>query len=473
MKSTTRFSKNKKGIECLNCKQPISDNDNFCSNCGQVNDELPLSIKQFVSEFFSGFFSFDSRFFKTFRPLLFKPGKVSKNYVEGKRRRYVSPFQLYLHITIVFFLLQGLFSTIDEYGSLGISSEKPTDVKLDSIGNRDSIAETEKDNLVKDSTSLDLPFIKVNDSLTISNPDVKNKDSTKTNTIKQKLLFRIDSVFATTDILDKLKNNSISKNEKDSIYENIHKSIKNYISNQVNDDAKNDTWNEIQEMSTLGQDATDYIQQVFEAKEVDYKVPENFTLTLEDDAIRKIVGQKLFKRVGQFLKYNKENKDATAIDAIEDLGLEKTQLNAFYYKMAQNANEAKDNPEFGKSYWKKIVSKISIALFLLLPIFTLFMSLLYIRHKWNYTQHLVFVFNVQTVFFLLLIFFNLFDRVLDTDTGTLIFIPLFLFYLFKAMRNFYEQHWFKTFIKFILLNILYFILSLVGLVIVSFVAFII
>ena len=81
MKSTTRFTKNKKGIVCLNCNQPISDNDNFCSNCGQVNDELPLSIKQFISEFFSGFFSFDTRFFKTFIPLLLQPGKVSKEYV--------------------------------------------------------------------------------------------------------------------------------------------------------------------------------------------------------------------------------------------------------------------------------------------------------------------------------------------------------------------------------------------------------
>jgi len=470
MKSTTRFSKNKKGIECLNCQQPIADNDNFCSHCGQVNDELPLSIKQFISEFFSGFFSFDSRFFKTFVPLLFKPGKVSKDYVEGKRRRYVSPFQLYLHITIIFFLLQGLYSTIDEYSSLGISSKKSAKADLDSIPTIDSIAKN--DYLIKDSTSSNLPLFKAKDSLEISNPESLKKDTTTTNTIKQNLLFRIDSIFANTDILEKLKNDSISKDEKDSIYQNIHKSIKKYISYQVNGDAKNDDWQEVQEMSALGQEATNHIEQLFRAKEVDYEIPENFTLTLEDDVIRKVVGQKLFNKISGFLKYNRENKDATAIDAIEDLGLEKTQLNAFYYKMAQNTNKAKDDPEFGKSYWKKIVSKISIALFLLLPIFTLFMSLLYIRHKWNYTQHLVFVFNVQTVFFLLLIFFNIFDRVLDTEAGILIFIPLFLFYLFKAMRNFYEQHWFKTFIKFILLNILYFTLSIVGLVIVSFVAFI-
>ena len=115
MKSTTRFTQNMRGIECLNCKQLISDNDNFCSNCGQVNDELPLSIKQFISEFFAGFFSFDSRFLKTFVPLLFKPGKVSKDYIEGKRRRYVNPFQLYLHVTILFFLVLGLFMAIEGY----------------------------------------------------------------------------------------------------------------------------------------------------------------------------------------------------------------------------------------------------------------------------------------------------------------------------------------------------------------------
>ncbi len=115
MKSTTRFTQNMRGIECLNCKQPISDNDNFCSNCGQVNDELPLSIKQFISEFFAGFFSFDSRFLKTFVPLLFKPGKVSKDYIEGKIRRYVNPFQLYLHVTILFFLVLGLFMAIEGY----------------------------------------------------------------------------------------------------------------------------------------------------------------------------------------------------------------------------------------------------------------------------------------------------------------------------------------------------------------------
>ncbi|MET2985934.1 DUF3667 domain-containing protein [Aureibaculum conchae] len=470
MKSTTRFSKNKRGIECLNCKQPISDKDNFCSNCGQVNDELPLSIKQFISEFFSGFFSFDTRFFKTFLPLLFKPGKVTNDYVEGKRRRYVNPFQLYLHVTIVFFLLQGLFSTIDEYKISGVSSMDKAETSLDTINAKDS--NDDKINLIKDSALANLPLFKTKDSLVNYNTEGIKKNSTKTNTLKQKLLFRIDSIFMTTDFLNKLKSDAISEDEKDSIYEDFYKSNIKFISIQVNDDAKNDEWEDVQKMSALNEDANNYTRQIFTTKEVNYIIPEEFTLALEDRAISNFVGQKLFKKISDFLKYNKENKEATAMEAIEDLGLEKTRWNAFYYKIAQNINKAKDDAEFRSAYGKKIISNISLALFFLLPIFTLLVSLLYIRHKWNYTEHLVFVFNVQTVFFLLLIFFNIFDRILDTDLGILIFIPLFLFYLFKALRNFYEQHWFKTFIKFIILNSFYYILSAIGLLIVSFVAFV-
>ena len=77
-----------------------------------------------------------------------------------------------------------------------------------------------------------------------------------------------------------------------------------------------------------------------------------------------------------------------------DLNYEKTRLNAFYYKTAQNFNSIND-PQFAKAYGNNLLSKTSIALFFLLPIFTLFLSLLYIRRKWNYTEHLVFVFNVQ------------------------------------------------------------------------------
>ena len=129
------------------------------------------------------------------------------------------------------------------------------------------------------------------------------------------------------------------------------------------------------------------------------------------------------------------------------------------------------NPDGGKAYFKKLTSYISISLFIFLPIFTLFLKLIYIRRKYTYMEHLVFVFNTQTVFFLLLIIFYLCSFFFKMDNFGWIFALLFLFYLYKALRYFYEQGRTKTIIKYVLLNSYYMFLALVGFAIVAVLSF--
>jgi hypothetical protein len=50
-------------------------------------------------------FAFDARFFKTFKTVLFNPGRFSTDYMNGKRARYMKPFQFYVFVSFVFFLL--------------------------------------------------------------------------------------------------------------------------------------------------------------------------------------------------------------------------------------------------------------------------------------------------------------------------------------------------------------------------------
>ena len=475
MKSTTRFNQNKRGILCLNCEQPISDNDNFCSNCGQVNDELPLSIKQFISEFFSGFFSFDTRFFNTFVPLLFKPGKVSKDYVEGKRRRYVNPFQLYLHVTIVFFLLQGLFSALDEYKISGSFSKNNIGIESDSI-----IQQVEKD-LAAEGIDVDLPAISINDSLNdvstdsilkkYNIPTIKNsKRESVLSTKKQKTKAHIDSIINTTDILQQLNNISFTTSQKDSIFDGLYDPIMVFIA-QIMDTDNTQNWEQIEGANTLKKYAITYIEGTFNSKGIIYNLPEKTRVSAEDEVIKNLLGQRIFKKVGNFMEYDKNHKDISVIEALDNLGYEKTRWNIFYYKKAQDLNKFKNDSEFRSSYLDDIVSKISIALFFMLPVFTGFLSLLYIRHKKNYTEHLVFVFNVQTVFFILLIFFTLFDRIFKTDAGIGLFFLIFLFYLYKSLRKFYKQNRFKTIAKYFMLNTIFVILSTIGVAIISFLAF--
>ena len=470
MKSTTRFTRNMRGIECLNCRQPISDNDNFCSNCGQVNDELPLSIKQFISEFFAGFFSFDSRFLKTFFPLLFKPGKVSKDYIEGKRKRYVNPFQLYLHVTILFFLVQGLFSAIDEYKIVDAETEETTTINKDSIFNNVERVLEEQNTIVNLTQNDTLSEIKNSDIIKTSEELSKKeiKLSGKNNIIKS----RIDSIFKNSNIVAHLSSRIYTKEDKDSIYEKYYESNIVSIAKLISDN-KTQNWEEIQYFSELKDVFTDYTDEKLAQNNISYAPPEKTKISVEDQLLTGLVGETMFNKISVFMAYDKNHEDATALEALDYLGYENSRWNVFYFKKAQDFNKLKDDPSEWKNYLDDGVSKISVALFFLLPVFTLFLSLLYFRHKRNYTEHLVFVFNVQTVFFLLLLFSVIINRVVNTDIGFIVsvFILVFLFYLYKSLRNFYQQGRIKTIVKFILLNFAFFFLAIVGAMIVGFATF--
>ncbi len=53
----------------------------------------------------------DSRFMRTLKPLLFKPGKLTRDYMNGRRFRYAPPMRVYIFSSIVFFLLAAFLSS--------------------------------------------------------------------------------------------------------------------------------------------------------------------------------------------------------------------------------------------------------------------------------------------------------------------------------------------------------------------------
>ncbi|MDC6469138.1 DUF3667 domain-containing protein [Flavobacteriaceae bacterium] len=76
----------------------------FCPYCGQKsNDELTIGLLFYNT--ISNYFSFDARFFKSFFPLIFRPGYLANRFIAGKRLMYLHPAQLYLFISVVFFFL--------------------------------------------------------------------------------------------------------------------------------------------------------------------------------------------------------------------------------------------------------------------------------------------------------------------------------------------------------------------------------
>ena len=90
-------------VECKNCGTTFTGN--FCPNCGQSVKEYNRPFRILIYDFMGTIFAFDTRFFKTLKTLLFSPGKFSSDFLDGRRAQYMQPFQFYVFVSFIFFLL--------------------------------------------------------------------------------------------------------------------------------------------------------------------------------------------------------------------------------------------------------------------------------------------------------------------------------------------------------------------------------
>jgi hypothetical protein len=123
--------------------------------------------------------------------------------------------------------------------------------------------------------------------------------------------------------------------------------------------------------------------------------------------------------------------------------------------------ELHDNPSSMLRQWVELfLHKLPYLLFVSLPLFALILKLLYIRRgkEFYYADHAIFSIHHYIFSFILLLILFLFVTIYNrTDWEAFKAMEVILFilwpvHLYIAMLNFYRQGWFKTFIKFLLLN---------------------
>lgn len=116
--------------DCLNCGATLQGK--FCHVCGQENLELKENFGHMMNHAISDYFHFDHQFFHTLKPLLFKPGFLTNQYLAGKRAQYLHPVKMYIFISIVYFLL--FFKTGHDVVKLNETTNNPakTEKSLDS-----------------------------------------------------------------------------------------------------------------------------------------------------------------------------------------------------------------------------------------------------------------------------------------------------------------------------------------------------
>ena len=106
-----------KRANCRNCGEALIGP--YCSHCGQHEGRGDFSFGDVAGELLDELLSWDSRFWRTLVPLVFRPGFLTAEFIAGRRARYVPPFRLYLIISFVLFLVVSLFAG----GSISVQSD--------------------------------------------------------------------------------------------------------------------------------------------------------------------------------------------------------------------------------------------------------------------------------------------------------------------------------------------------------------
>jgi hypothetical protein len=115
---------------CRNCGTPAPLK--FCPECGQETTLHPPTLGEFLHEFVGHYVALEGQLWRTLAVLLRRPGRLTREYLDGRRRRYVLPLRLYLTASFLFFLVVKL--------TAGAAGEGPT-VTID--GHRVPLAEYE------------------------------------------------------------------------------------------------------------------------------------------------------------------------------------------------------------------------------------------------------------------------------------------------------------------------------------------
>lgn len=166
-----RYELKFRGVKCLNCGHSLDISDKYCPNCSQANSTKKLTLKDFIDEFFSGLINYDSKLIKSLSALLLRPGRITKDYVNGKRITYTNPFRFLLSLAFLYFLM---FTYNNQFSSWDRDVSKFNG----DIGGTPLVFNTDSGNLGVDSTKLErqkTQALAQLDSLAGEDPETRNQ----------------------------------------------------------------------------------------------------------------------------------------------------------------------------------------------------------------------------------------------------------------------------------------------------------
>lgn len=396
----------RKSQHCLNCGVEIAAS-NYCPHCGQINTTKRVPFKIFIHDFLGDYFTFDSRFFRSFVPLLKHPGHLTNEYNAGRRSLYILPLRLYVFTTVFFFFVISLNNKI---GKNAADIDAP-------VGNRDTLAQ------VVDRYGATIPAdIRV---LIVDEIDGRYrllpKSKTEERVYRDSLAYLIGQQ---VHRLSQLERNLLAEN----ILRHFHVGPAKRRSNEPAD--LDSLRHFLSNRSGLGTNTAQLMSE-FDSR---------FRIDMRKEPLTEWEPGLSFS-----LQFSEDDTTDTGWQRFLDK------------KVEHLANQGEAG---NRILLREMLNQVPKVMFLVLPLFALILKLLYIRKKIFYISHLIFALHAHTVLFLYLLIAILIPPKAVTIT-VLFFIWL---HLFIALKNVYRQSFIMTFLKLQSLLALYLVPLIFGIV---------
>lgn len=505
---------------CHNCHTILKIEDNFCPNCGQENHDLKVPLGHLAFEVFEGFTHFDTKFYNTMVSIFLYPGKITKDFLEGRRGRYVPPIRLYFLISFIFFL--GLSYVVDltlkessNFLSDNVSVKDKTEiVKNEAKQNLEDELEQATEKVEKIKSSKDTNGL-ANAQNDVQKAQLALKLYSKLDKNTKKAQIKIHkwvdfTSVSLSEILDEMNLDSddtlrtlITNLPEEKQRERLIEIQKQIISDTIN----------TEKIVEVNKDMRDYFTETIgRTKQIEYslnlhslKNNAKIKVHYDGDTVITIKGSDGSLENTAYLKkvlaMNNDQLDSL-IEKKEDLnslGFKPLQRgffkNSMYYQLAFSEDAEKAFSEIAHLG----IGAFSLMMFILMPIVAFLLKIIYskrthsiisypfrlLRYLWDwvmylirfrkirryrhiphlmaghtryYYEHLIFSIHIHSVFFLMLLIFVGGGILLGYWKIALILTMLgFFLYFIISLKTVYRQGWIKTLFKSVILFNLYII----------------
>ena len=476
---------------------------NFCPICGQENHELNVPFHHFFIEVIEGLFHFETKFLTTVKTVFTKPGQITKDFVNGKRARFVPPLRLYFFVAFFFFLYLN-----DIIEGQVLSTKADAAAKVEAKSKESEKQKIEKFDLDK---SLEQLYALGHQENEVFEENLRKLD------IKRQMQ-KIDSLKfnAINTILSK-NASKVSYKVRDQIISNVNPSDSMLLKKagfnfNTNVEEFDLSW-EIRQLTKIGVyqvDDKDSLYQFYEALTPAQILNKTWQLKNQslNDSLLKYGKGKLPKAYKEILLNNffasSSQKDSiflnraglTAAEMASNNSAENSGMSLFGVKLNKadlemassysdkqidsvlnHSEEFKKLGSLTKSFVRKAVVQIakiskgqkadnsiagviyqnlihsitkyiSLTMFLMMPIVGLLLLWIFYRQNKYYYEHVIFSIHGHTVLFFFMTLEFMYIYYFSKAEFSYFSVLIGVAYFFVSLKTVYGQTWWKTFVKF-------------------------